>query len=292
MHTNNIPVCAPAQQHIEAPDFAMPANACDCHAHVFGTTECYPLVDNRVYTPPPASLEQYHHLLKTLGFSRGVIVQPSVYGTDNRATLDAVAQNPEHLRAVVVVDDHVELNTLKTLHEQGARGARVNLVFRSNAALNHLKTLANILADMGWHMQMLVDVSQFDDLYNFVKALPVPVVFDHMGHIPTHKGIDQTGFQQMRRLLEEEQCWVKLSGSYRMTEQQETPYNDVLPFAQALVDSNPERLVWATDWPHPHIPVSMPADHALLNMLADWVPDPQIRQRILVDNPAQLYQFD
>lgn len=288
----DIPVCAPANFSPRQPEFQAPPGACDCHAHVFGPLDQYPVVSNRVYTPAEASLEQYQHMLKTLRLERAVIVQPSVYGTDNRATLDAVEQGGENYRAVVVVDDSVSKTQLEEFHAQGARGARVNLVFRSNAELDNLKRLANKLAEVGWHMQMLVDVSQFDDIYGFVKQLPVNVVFDHIGHMPTNLGVDHPGFHAMQRLLEEERCWVKLSGSYRITQEETPPYTDVALFARVLVETNPERLVWASDWPHPHIPVAVPNDADLLDMFGDWVGDDVQRQQILVDNPARLYGFE
>jgi len=289
---HDIPVCAGADPTPRPPSFNMPLKACDTHAHIFGPLHRYPLVEDRVYTPPEAGIDAYNALLATLSVERAVIVQPSVYGTDNRATLDTVSANRDRFRGVVVVDDDCSVADLIALREQGARGARVNLLFRSNSEIGNLKRLAGNLASAGMHMQMLIDVSKFDELYKVVSELPVPVVFDHMGHMPVRLGINHPGFQALVRLLGEGKCWVKLSGSYRFTEQLDTPYDDVLPFARALVATNPDNLLWASDWPHPHIPIPMPNDGDLLSMLYDWVPEETTRNRILSDNPARLYEFD
>ncbi|MGI9393225.1 MAG: amidohydrolase family protein [Boseongicola sp.] len=287
--TDKAPPCAPADYSPHIPGFAVPVGSCDCHAHIFGTASA--LVKNRAYTPPEANLSAYQDMLRTTGLSRGVIVQPSVYGTDNRTTLQAVAEGGENFRAIVVVNEDVTQHELQTLHAQGARGARVNALFQSDVSLENLQMLARTLADVNWHMQMLVDVSEFANLESFVRALPIPVVFDHMGHIPASYGSEHPGFQALLRLVGEGQAWAKLLGSYRMTGQRHPPYDDVAPFAEGLVRANPDQLVWASDWPHPHIPTPMPNDGDLLDMLADWVVDTKTRNKILVDNPARLYGF-
>ena len=249
------------------------------------------MVPDRLYTPPEASLTAYEHLLSTLGFQRAVIVQPSVYGTDNRATLQAVATAPDRMRAVVVVDGHMTRDQIAAYHEQRARGVRANLLFSGRKAFEDVQTIARIIAEFGWHLQVLLDVSTFPDLHGFFSDLPVPVVFDHMGHSSADKGTDDPGFRAMLRLIEAGKCWAKLSGAYRITSTPEAPYDDVNPLAKAIVATNPDRAVFGTDWPHPHIPVAMPNDGALLDQLADWASAPDVRKKILVDNPAQLYDF-
>ncbi|WP_298922207.1 amidohydrolase family protein [uncultured Roseobacter sp.] len=284
------PLCAPADPAPNASSCIVPSGACDCHAHVFALPS--DLVSARLYTPPPASLADYQKMLSVLGIERAVIVQPSVYGTDNRTTLEAVAEVGDAFRAVVVVDPSVAVAELKEMHAQGARGARVNALFSGSSERAVLLEIGQKLAQVGWHMQMLVDVSSFEDLEGFVDTLAVPVVFDHIGHVQAAKGLNDPGFTALLRLMESGKVWTKLSGSYRMTGQDHPPYTDVAPFARALVAANPEQCVWASDWPHPQIPVSMPNDGALLDMLVDWVPDTATRKRILVDNPAQLYGFE
>ena len=271
--------------------FTPPPGACDCHCHIVGEAETYPFTPNRSYTSPPAPLAAYERMLETLGLSRGVIVQPSFYGTDNRCTLDAVATAPERLRAVVVVDPSIEGDELRRMHEAGARGVRLNLLYKGGASRDDLETLAAKVAPLGWHVQLLIDVSQFEQVEATMRALPVPSVFDHVGHMPVARGLDHPGFRAMLRLLESGKSWVKVSGSYRITGETEPPYDDVLPFARAAIGANPERAVWGSDWPHPAVEIPMPNDGALLDMLADWVPEENLRHRILVDNPATLYGF-
>ncbi|WP_306131805.1 amidohydrolase family protein [Roseivivax marinus] len=292
MTETEIPRCAAADPAPRPARFTPPPGSCDCHAHVFGPAETYPYVHGRTYTPPDAPLAQYRKMLDTLGIDRGVIVQPSVYGTDNRATLDAVRAGGDRYRAVVVVDEEVTEAELERMHAAGARGVRVNLIFRSGIEVSDVRKLADKIAPLDWHMQLLIDVSEFADLRDTLGSLPVDTVIDHIGHMPTSRGVDHPGFRDMLALLRDGRSWVKLSGSYRITSETETPYEDVAPLARAIVEANPDRVLWATDWPHPYVNVPMPNDGALLDMLADWVPDEETRQRILVDNPARLYGFD
>lgn len=287
----DIPFCAPADPSTRKPDFIVPPKACDCHAHIIGKEAHYPFTPHRSYTPPEASLEMYFSMLNTLGIERGVIVQPSVYGVDNRCTLDAVRAAPDRLRAVVVVDESITERELEDMHAAGARGVRLNLLFRSGIEVSDVRLIAEKVAPFGWHLQMLIDVSEFSDLRETFGSLPVETVFDHMGHMPTSAGVDHQGFQDMLALIADGKAWAKLSGSYRTTSEERTPYKDIAPFAKAIIKANPERCVWASDWPHPSIKVPMPNDGSLLDMLADWCPDETMRNRILSDNPARLYGF-
>ncbi len=288
---STIPVCAGPDPAPRAPKFAMPALACDCHSHVFGPRAEFPMVPDRLYTPPEASLASYEHLLDTLGFGRAVIVQPSIYGTDNRATLDSAATDRDRYRAVVVVDGEVSEAELQKMHEQGARGVRANLLFSGEKAMAEVRAIADKIAPLGWHLQVLLDVSTFPDLKSYFSALPVQTVFDHMGHFPMTKGTGIKGFEDLLALMGNGKAWAKLSGAYRITSQTTSPYDDVTPVAQALIAANPDQVVFGTDWPHPHIPVDMPNDGDLLDGLADWAPDAAARHAILVDNPARLYDF-
>lgn len=285
-------MCEPMNPAPVAPQIAVPPGAIDCHAHVFGNAEQYPFAPERTYTPPEASLSAYQHLHQTLGIERGVLVQPSVYGLDNSATRDALRslhQQGHDYRGVAVVGPEVAESQLDALHQDGFRGIRLNLLFKGGLRWEDIEALAQRLASRHWHLQFLIDVSDVTELELRLKRLPVPSVIDHMGHMSTAKGLENPGFQALCRLLGEGKTWVKLSGGYRITACQQLPYQDVTPFAQALIRTNPERCVWGSDWPHPHIPVPMPNDGPLMDELASWAPDAQIRQRILVDNPERLY---
>jgi len=274
---------------------AVPPGAIDCHAHVFGSAELYPFTPERTYTPPEASLAAYQHLHQTLGIERGVLVQPSVYGLDNSATRDALRslhQQGHDYRGVAVVGPEVTERQLDALHQDGFRGVRLNLLFKGGIRWEDVEVLAQRLSTRHWHLQFLIDVSDVAELESRLKRLPVPGVIDHMGHMSTAKGLENPGFQALCRLVEDGNTWVKLSGGYRITACQQLPYHDVTPFAQALVSANPERCVWGSDWPHPHIPVPMPNDGPLMDELASWAPGIQVRHRILVDNPQTLYFAD
>ncbi|MCG8549901.1 MAG: amidohydrolase family protein [Desulfobacterales bacterium] len=285
-----IPTCAEPDPNPGTPKLVVPRGACDCHAHILGPRSRYPYTPHRSYTPPDASLTSYKEVLSALGLERAVIVQPSVYGTDNRATLDAIRQGGENFRAVVVVDENIDVKEMERMHEMGARGVRINLLFKSGIEVSDVKKLAEKIAPFGWHLQMLVDVSEFSDLDTLAK-LPVDVVFDHMGHMPASLGVDHPGFKKMLRILEGGRAWVKVSGAYRISGCTMPPYEDTGAFARKIIETNPDRVVWATDWPHPCINVPMPKDADLLDLLAQWAPDEEIRNKILVTNPARLYEF-
>jgi predicted TIM-barrel fold metal-dependent hydrolase len=287
----SIPFCQPADPNVRPPKFKLPLLACDTHAHVFGPPTRYPYIAERTYTPPDASVQNYMALHRALGIERGVLVQPSVYGTDNRAMIDALLQLGGRYRGVAVVPADVSDEELRRLHDVGVRGVRVNLLFKGGISFAVVGHIAERIRPMRWHIQVLADVSEFPRLFERLSGLPVDVVIDHMGHIPTVKGVDHPGFQALLKLLETGRCWVKLSGAYRVTCEVKAPYRDVLPFATALVEKAPQRMVWGSDWPHPFVHIPMPNDAALLDMLADWVPDTALRERILVHNPAALYDF-
>ncbi|MBX6743213.1 MAG: amidohydrolase family protein [Acetobacteraceae bacterium] len=273
------------------PNWQPPANATDCHCHIFGPYDRYPLSPGRSYTPPEASIAQYLEMLETIGLRRTVIVQPSIYGTENAVTLDAVeAIGLDRARAVVVVDDGFSTAQLEAMAERGARGVRFNAVSGNGTPLDQLESLAERLAPLGWHLQLYTHAEQLPALEAILARLPVPVVIDHMGGVQAQEGgVDSLAFRSLLRLLERG-AWAKLCG-YRSSAGH--PYADVLPMARAMIAAAPERCVWGTDWPHPslHSPEEVPDDGYLLDLLGQWAPDPAQRQAILVDNPARLYGF-
>ena len=286
-----IPLCEPADPALRAPATPLPAHAIDTHFHVFGPERDYPFAPGRSYSAPPASLDDYALLARRIGFSRAVAVQPSVYGTDNRCTLAALRDSPMPMRGIVVIDETLPDREWLDLHELGVRGVRINLVFKAGKGFASAAALAGRVRDLGWHFQFLVDVSEMVDLRNRIEALRVPAVFDHFGHVSARKGIGNAGFQDLLDLVRDGTAWVKLSGAYRITGERRAPYDDVRPFAEALIDASPDRVLWATDWPHPSIPVPMPNDGDLTDLLLRWLPDEAQRRRVLVDNPARLYGF-
>ena len=293
MTDDSPPPCQGPDPDPRPPRFTVPPGACDCHAHILGPLTRYPFVEARAYTPPEALLESYRHMLATLGVTRAVIVQPSVYGTDQRATLAALEAGAGAYRGVAVVQPEVSGRELAALHEAGVRGLRICPLYKHAAVLADCPGLAARIAPLGWHLQIFLNVAQLHaEERDLLAALPVPFVFDHMGYMPVETGLDQPGFQWLLGRLSDGQAWVKLSGAYYLSDEPEPPYAKVAALAKALIAANPEHCVWGSNWPHPILTKAMPNDGALLDLLADWAPDPALRQAILVDNPAALYGFE
>ncbi len=278
------------RKQASAPAFTAPPGACDCHAHVFGSADRYPFAEGRSYMPPEASRKEYLAMLATLGISRMVIVQPSVYGFDNRCTIEAVQSfGTDRARSVVMIPPDISERELQALHDTGARGVRFITVSSGGGSLDQLRDVAAKIAPLGWHIQMYVPAQTWHDLNPVIQDLPVPVVMDHMAGVLADQTGNDPGYAAVLRLLDGGRCWVKLSG-YRASVAG-YPYGDVAPLARTLAAQVPERCVWGTDWPHPNMHEHMPDDGELLDLLAEWIPDTAQRHRILVDNPACLYGF-
>jgi predicted TIM-barrel fold metal-dependent hydrolase len=289
------PLCAGPDFSPRAPRFKMPALACDTHAHVMGPAARYDYSPARVYTPPDCLPDQYRRMLDTLGVARAVLVQPSVYGTDNAAMIAAMKADPQRLRGVAVVDPAIGGAELKTMHAAGVRGVRVNIVDvkdrqPGSLPMDMLRPLAARIAPLGWHMEFLMHADEFPDLDRTFADFPVPIVLGHLGYMKTALGLNAPGFQALLRLMQMGKAWVKLTGPYRISGQP-LPHADTVPFAHALLQANADRVIWGTDWPHVMHKGQIPNDGDLTNLLLDWVPDAAQRERVLVSNPARLYGF-
>lgn len=284
-----LPRCERPSPEPGKPTQAAPRGAWDCHAHIFGPVDRYRLHSSRSYDPAPASLEACRALLATLGIEHAVIVQPSVNGTDNRCTMDAVSASGGQWRGVAVVDAAVSARELRQLHAAGFRGVRFNLLFRGGTALEQLETIARKIEPLGWLVQLLLDGRDLPSLASRLSRLPVPFVIDHMGHFPVSNGGDFSApLRSLLSLLENAHGWAKLSGPYRLSTA-DHPYPGTGAIARSLVAHAPERLVWGSDWPHPAIRQAVPDDGLLFDLLQEWAPEARLPQRILVDNPARLY---
>lgn len=272
------------------PSLVLPRLACDCHAHIFGSPDTYPFAAARGYTPPPAPVSQYLAMAATVGLDRAVIVQPSVYGYDNRCTLDAVGQiGPDRARAVVAVDPGTSKADLAELYARGARGVRF-MAGGDRAFLDSLGMLAGRLADLGMHIQLYVRPAIWQQMLPVPHAAGVHVVLDHVAHLTADQAAEARNIDALLAALDGGLTWVKLS-QYKASLTNH-PYHDTTPLAARLATHAPERCVWGTDWPHPNLTGHMPDDGELVELIADWAPDPALRKRILVDNPAELYGFD
>jgi len=287
------------------PSFDLPPGACDCHTHVFGDPRAFPFAAKRTYTPPEASETELLALLDALHLERVVIVQPSVYGTDNRCTVEGMRRLGERARGVAVIDERTSETDLDALARAGVRGVRVNLETSGDtdaaAAAARLGATARRIAPRGWHVQVYTRLSVIGALADTIAALPVPLVVDHFGSARGELGPAQPGFDALLALVRGGNVYVKLSGSYRCSTSA-PEYPDMAALARALIEAGPDRMVWGSDWPHPaHGPAGRPVedvtpfyvidDGALLNQLPVWAPDAAVRRKILVDNPARLYGF-
>jgi predicted TIM-barrel fold metal-dependent hydrolase len=287
------------------PAFDMPSGACDCHVHVFGPIARYPFAAERMFTPGPASVEDLVALQRTLGLERVVIVQPSPYGTDNACMLDAVQRLGARARAVAVIDAATSDAALKDMDRAGVRGVRLNLeTFGGHdpaVAGETLRATASRVAPLGWHVQIFTNLAVIDPLREAIQSLPVPLVVDHFGRKDAAQGISQPGFATLVSLVKSGRIYVKLSAPHRMSAQPD--YADAAAIARALIDANPERMLWGSDWPHtggrpgvprrPEViePFRPEDDGAALNRLQSWTSGTAQLRKILVENPARLYGF-
>lgn len=286
--------------------FQMPAGACDCHTHIFGPTDRFPFWSGRSYTPQPALPAAMKALHAGLGVQRVVIVTPSVYGTDNAATVWGIREMGKGARGIAVIDDKTTDRELDSMGKAGVRGIRLNLatagITDPAQGRERFQRAAARMKSRGWHIQIYANLAVIAGIRELVQESPVPVVFDHFGGAKASLGVSQPGFAELLELVRGGKAYVKISGAYRASEKG-PEYADAAPLAQALIGANPERIVWGTDWPHPDSPgpagrkpteVSAPLpidDAALLNQLPKWAPDALVRKKILVDNPARLYGF-
>jgi 2-pyrone-4,6-dicarboxylate lactonase len=295
MSEDRYPLCQGPDPAPSAAKFTVPPGTIDSHAHIFGAPGSYPYSAARGYTPPEANLQSYLALHKALGgIERAVLTQPSVYGTDNSCMLDVVENMNGKFLAVVAVDQDVTDKQLEDFHARGARGARVNIVDKGGMPFDGITAVRKFterIKDLGWHLELLIHAHEFDNLRATMNRMAVDVSFGHLGYMRTDHGINHPGFSKFLDLLRDGHAWVKLTGSYRITTSTTTPYDDVAPFAKALIAANEDRVVWGTDWPHPSLKGNMPNDGALMDHLADWAPDEAVRKKILVDNAQMLYGF-
>jgi predicted TIM-barrel fold metal-dependent hydrolase len=271
------------------PAFRLPAGACDAHCHVFGPAARFAYAPNRRYTPEDAPKEALVALHAHLGIARGVIVQASCHGSDNRAMLDAIAADPARYRGVAIVDGGEKDAELGALHRGGVRGVRFNFVRHLGGApemdLFH-RTLDRIRM-FGWHVVLHLDGSDIASLAEMIRALPVPFVIDHMGRVNSAGGVEQPAFRALLELARLERCWVKVSGAERISRE---PYAAAVPLARALIRTAPERVLWGTDFPHPNL--SDPVDEAdLVDLVPRFAETGTDQRLLLVDNPARLYGF-
>ena len=278
------------------PDLKLPALATDAHCHVFGPGDVFPYHPKRSYTPPDAPKELIKTVHDRLGLERAVIVQATCHYDDNTAMMDCLVSDPDRYRGIVMVLPEVADEELDRLDKGGARGARFSFARHLSGGnkpdFSKIRTVCEKIAPFGWHAVIYMEADDVVDCADALKSLPVPVVFDHMARINPDQGIGQPAFQLLLNFLKDSGAWVKITGAERLSNAG-TPFHDVIPFAQALIEAAPDNLLWGTDWPHPNIAGYMPNDGDLVDLLGEYVGgDEALLKKILVDNPARLYRFN
>jgi predicted TIM-barrel fold metal-dependent hydrolase len=298
------PAWAGASQPSTPVNFDVPKAACDSHTHIFGDPARFPLASSRVYTPELASIPEMRALHKALHTERVVIVNPSIYGTDNSCSLDAIKQLGPGARGVAVIDEKTPNSALDEMYRGGMRAIRINLetAGQSDPALarRSFQIAVERVKNTKWHIQLYTRLSVIEAIKDQVAASPVPVVFDHFGGAQAALGVDQPGFGTLLNLLKTAPAYVKVSAPYRSSTQA-PGYADVAPLAKALVAANPEHILWGSDWPHPQqiagralsevTPLYQIDDGRVFDLFAEWVPGAAQRKTILVDTPAKLFGY-
>jgi len=269
------------RRRMSDPGFALPPGACDSHIHVLGPYERHPLLVTKSIAPPAATVEDYRATVMPLGIERAVVVQPSVYGTDNRCTLEATAALSAAGRAVAVIDPAMADAELAAMHRAGVRGVRLQSIVAGGQSPDLYAAVARRIAPLGWHLQLYVDARSLPPIEALLRGLGVPLVFDHMAQIDSDSGEAEPGFRVLLDLLADGLAWAKLSNSFFVPRAAR---------ARALFAANPARCLWGSDWPHmAAMDPTVPDEGQLLARLAAWFPDPAARRAILADNPDALY---
>ena len=292
-------VSLPPDPNTRAPHFVVPPGACDTHAHVFGPPDLFPYADDRRYTPPAAPVEHYRNMQKITGLSRAVFVTPTAHGSDNRVILNAISVLGDAARGIANIDETFSDADIDALHEGGMRGARFHLMDDRPGSEAFLTAHLPRLQRRKWILDLHLDPKDLIEHEAYIRALPVTTIIDHMARVRGADGVDQPAFQLLLRLLKDERFWVKLCSFDKISAvpkahvEGSLPFLDMVPFAKAVVEVAPDRVIWGTDWPHGNTftPGRVPNEGDLLDILAVIAPDPQMRKRILVDNPARLFGF-
>lgn len=266
-------------------------NICDCHFHVFAAPEKFPMVPTRGYEPPVLAIADYQRLFSPLGIKRMVLVQPSCYGADNRYMLEELSGLGANGRAVVAVASDVTTDDLAAMHKAGARGIRVNAVGGSTLSLAQLAAIAPKLHALGLHVQTFMPLGQLPTVEQALLATGLPIVLDHFGSVDSRLGLEQPTMQALARMLATGRVWVKLSAAFRIT-QASAPYQDLIPYAQALMNLRPDRMVWGSDWPYIRFIDQVAPNFNPLEFFMDAIRSADHRQLLFTDNAKILYQFD
>jgi D-galactarolactone isomerase len=270
----------------------VPAATCDCHIHVFGPEDRYPAAPTSPFETPNAPLSAYREIMKNLGIERVVIVQSSVYGKDNSCTVDAITELGSCARGVAVVDMDTPDEDLQSMTDAGVRGVRFHMLAGGLLPWDILEDVAARVHDFGWHVQLQLDGRELAQYEEVLRRLPGDLVIDHTGKFLEPVPTSHPGFQALLRLVDSGRVWVKVSAPYETSKVGAPSYADVGVLAKALIAAAPERMLWATNWPHLSASDNPPDEAALMDTILEWMGDENTRKQILVDNPAIVYGFN
>jgi len=285
-------LCQPPDPNWRALKTAPPAGTCDCHVHIMGPFDKFTLSERRGYTPEECSIETFQDMMGLLGIDRAVIVQGSAHGNDNRVTVDAVQKLGDQGRGIVLVPPDVSDAELEEFKNAGICGLRLSTISKAGYGTEHLTAMADRANELDWMVLLhFGNVDEIVELTPLLEKMPSDFVVDHQGRPLGKQGANCEGFKALLNLVRNtENCWVKLSSWYRQSSVG-TPYDDVRPFIESLIESRSDRLIWGSNWPHPNYKGVMPNDADLLQQMIDWAGSAAMAKRILVDNPARLFGF-
>lgn len=299
MARTSFPVSFGPDPNTRAPAWILPPGSCDTHAHIFGPPDVFPFSGSRRYTPPAAPIEHYMEMQKITGLSRAVFVTPNAHGNDNRVILNAIAHLGDRARGIANIDATFDDTALDALHEGGFRGARFHLMDDRPGDESFLLEQLPRLLKRDWILDLHLDPKDLVNHEGFIRNLPTRTIIDHMARVRGADGLDQPAFEKLLKLIEDDRFWVKLCSFDKISAvpkahvEGSLPFLDMAPFAQAVLAVAPDRVIWGTDWPHGNTftPGRTPNEGDLLDLLAVIAPDPALRKKILVDNPARLFGF-
>jgi len=274
-----------------SPKFKAPPGTCDCHMHFYGPKDRYPEAPTSPFPAPDAPVAAYRKVMARLGVDRVVVVQPSAYGKDNSCTLDAMRELGDCARGVAVVDSSVSDDELDSMTRAGVRGIRFHMLKGGVLPWEILEIMAARVHEFGWHVQLQMDGRLLPDREDMLRRLPGTLVIDHTGKFLEPVAPDHPGYRCLLDLVDSGRVWVKLSAPYETSKAGAPYFDDVGVLAKGLIAAAPERMVWASNWPHPSAQDNLPDDAGLLDVLPYWAGDDGLARRILVDNPVQLYGF-
>ncbi len=292
---SKLPINLPPDPYPRKPRLVAPPGSWDTHFHVWGPPHLFPYAESRRYTPPAAPVEHYLAIASAIGIERGVMVQPSIHGTETAVTVDAIAKSDGRLRGMIRADPDLSEAEVKKLHAAGVRGLRFNFASALGGAFDEgqFHRIVSRIESASWVVDLQIDYNIIVERAELIRRVPLPVVIDCFGRVDPRKGLDQPALRTLLDLIGEPHVWVKIHGADRFMSRG-VRFEDIVLMARALIAKAPDHVIWGTDWPHSGVfePNRMPNDGDLIDMLLDFAPDETVRNKILVDNPALLFDFD